>query len=266
MEDLLTSAEIKGILEEAKNPEYADPLVLHLAANKTSIRRTCSKTGIVLINGNHWTGYQHIMDRHSLTSRIPYWEGDKLGNPSKFPLGLTAEGIVNIASTIFHKKNISYDRNKSPDIFDIYIASYATRENELIKFSVVTYKETGIIHTFYVSDNRKPFNKKKILDLRQGWFSESYDCMRCIKTLTMSYYDSANIEKFKVIARYIEPKNVQRWYIQVNSEAGEPIFTTLIKEDKLSRNNNIILESQRLNFSDVSWIEKIIKRITNNTL
>lgn len=232
-ENLLSTEEIAQVLLEAQNPEYSDPLLLHLESKKTSIRNVYGR--LILVHGNHSTGYRHIADRHTLTSRIPYWDSEgKLDNPSRFPLGMTSFQFVQAASQIFKEENKNELKNKRPELFDCYIGNFKYHDGPELQCTLLTYTQTGIIHSFFISNNRKPFNKKKVLDLRQGWITTAtHDLVRCIKTFEMPYFDRQNVEVFKVIIRNLEVDGIARWYIQVNAPGGQPLLTTFIKEEKI---------------------------------
>lgn len=262
IEDLFNTTEIQQILLESKHPDYSNPRLLHLGSKKTSIQGVSNNGNLILAYGNDSTGYKHIIDRHSLTSRKPYWnEHSKIGNPSKFPLGLSALKYLNIASVIFKNENKSTEKNSRPDLFDVYVGKHNLKNETPIELTLVTYKDTGIIHSFYVSDNKKPFNKKKIINLRQGWSSGNHDLMNCIQTIEIPYFDSNNIKQFKIIIRHFEIRKIEKWYVQVNSSQGKPILTTFIKEQKREQRVDIAIRTVQIDFSDITWVEKIIKQI-----
>ena len=261
-EDLLNVDEIREILIEAKNPQYTDPFILNLGRKKTSIFRVSKNTGLILINGNKWTGRVHIDCRHNLTSRIPYWDKNgKIGNPSKFNLKLITVSYMQIADQIYKSYNLNKKKNHRPEDFEVYIGKASYMEIPEVEYTLVLYKNTKIIHSLYVSSNKKPFNKKKTLDLRQGWISGSYNVMDCIQTFMVPYYDSNNNVKFKIIIRYDEVSYIDKWYIQINFDNGEPKLTTFIKSNCNTSRTSFQSRLSQLDFSNVTWIEKIIKKM-----
>ena len=262
IEELFDLTEIQQILLEAKHPDYSNPDLLHLGSKKTSIQGVSNNSDLILVYGNDSTGLKHIIERHSLTSRKPYWSDEgKIGNPSKFPLGLSVQKYLEIASKIFNSTNKNEEKNSRPDVFDVYVGRHRLKNEAAIELTLVTYKDTGIIHSFYVSDNKKPFNKKKIVNLRQGWSSGSHELMNCIQTIKIPYFDTNNVKRFKIIIRHFEIKKVERWYIQVNSSHGDPVLTTFIKEQKREERVDIAIRIVQIDFSTITWVEKIIKQI-----
>jgi len=184
VEELLTHDEIQAILIEAQNPDYSNPYLLHLGSKKTSIQGVSAETGLILVHGNEFTGCKHIAERHCLTSRKPYWnEKGSLGNPTKFRLGLSNREYLKLASKIYKPENKNEHKNNRPADFDLYIGICEDNSGQSFEYRLLTYKSTLIIHSFFLSDNIKPFNKEKVLNLRQGWSKASHDLMKCIQTV-----------------------------------------------------------------------------------
>lgn len=263
-EELFNHEELQQITEEARNPIYSEPNVIHLGSKKLSIIGVAKTNGLTLVYGNEWTGYKHIIERHSLASRKPYWnETNKIDNPSKFRLNLAPIDYLNVASEIFKPTNINQGKNNNPNVFDVYIGLYTHKDGMQVEYKLITYKNSKIIHTFFVNDNKKPFNKKKILNLRQGWVNSSHNYKNCIQTFDFSYYDYADIPHFKVIMRYCEIEQNEKWYIQVNSANGSPLLTTFVNEFKRENKIATAFRMIQIDFENITWIEKIIKQIIN---
>jgi hypothetical protein len=261
-QELFNIEELRQIAEEAQNPIYSEPNLIHLGSKKLSIIGVAQTNGLIMAYGNEWTGYKHIIDRHSLTSRNPYWnENNKMDNPTKFSLRLAPIEYLDVASQIFKPENKDSENNKNPQIFDVYTGTCKYRDGKEIEYRLITYKDSKVIHTLFINGNKKPFNKKKILNLRQGWVNASHDIKNCIQTLHFKYFDHNNIALFEVVLRYSEVKKSEKWYIQVNLEDGSPYLTTLIKESEVESELPVPFKMNRLDFSDVSWIEKVIKKI-----
>ncbi len=265
-EELFTSEELQQIIQEAENPIYLNPNLVHLGSKKLSINGVSSENGLILVYGNEWTGFKHIFERHSLTSRKPYWEENgKIGNPTKFRLNLAPIEYLALAAKIFKQENIDLSKNKSPELFDVYIGTFKHGDGLEVEYKLVTYKNTKVIHTFFVTDNKKPFNKKKVLDLRQGWTNASQDYMNGVKTFEIPYFDNNNIKLFVVINRQLDVLKKERWYIQVNSKDGLPFLTTFIKEFDLMNDLPVPFQMSKLDFGNITWIEKIIKQILDGS-
>ena len=170
----LSIDEINQVLEEVKHPKYSRSNLLHIGTNKLSIRDTSKDTDLILIYGNEDFGYKHIVDRHCLYSKKAFWkENGKLDNQSRFSSDLPPLDYIWLAEKIYKEKNKNLFKNKFPELFDLYIGKYGNEKLPDTEYKLLTYKNTGIIHTFYVSENKKPFNKKRILDFQEGFVSTS---------------------------------------------------------------------------------------------
>jgi len=143
MENLLTEIEVEKILSDLKKDEYRNDGISHLGRNKTSIILHSKESGLILIRGNEDTGYEHILNRHSLFSRIPYRD-----NPSKIRLEMPPIEWLTVLSKIFKNENLNIEKNQFPDKFDLYQGEHEHFDNKKIRYRLITYKNTGIIHTF----------------------------------------------------------------------------------------------------------------------
>lgn len=258
-EILFTDEELIYIIEKAKDPKYSRLNLLHVGQNKLSIRGVSQVDGLILAYGNGSTGYKHIDERHSYYSRKPYWQNDRMDNPTKFSHDIAPINYLFIASQIFKPENKNLEKNNNPEVFDLFIGLSKDRFGIELEYKLILYKGTKVIHTFFVNDNKKPFNKKKVINLRQGWVSCSHDLSNCIQTFYFSYFNSDNIARFKVIVRYIEVEEKEKWYIQVNSNDGIPCFTACIKEILIKQKLSLPIRMMQLDFEDVLWVERIIK-------
>lgn len=265
MEKLLSQKEIDDILEEAKNPRYSAPNTLFFTFRKTHIFRVSRESGLILIHGDEHTGLEHIMFRHDKSSNKAYWNKDgKLENQSKFRLGLAPLEYIAVASKLYKSENKNDDKNRRPENFDLYIGEYSHKDNVKAEYTLITYRDTGIIHTFFVSDNKKPFNKKKILDLRRGWAYGSETPLK--QKLKIPYYDANNFELFTILIEYSKGSNAEEWFIRLNGEKS--LKEKIIKVGEKERKAHPILGNDagariiQLNYLEgQSWIEKHIKRI-----
>jgi hypothetical protein len=252
-------------MNEAKKSVYYEPNLHHIGFERTSIIDVSKKNGLILANGNEWTGYKHIMERHSLSSRKPYWKGAKLDDPTKFRPELAPVEYMIVAESIYKPDNLRNDKNKRIDEFDLYIGIFKHFDGKEVEYKLLVYKNTKVIHTFYVNENKKPFNKQKILDLRQGWSKGSYNVMNCIETSEISYYNQDNTVVCKLIVIFDQITGIESWYVQKNSDNGIPFISTCIRKQAVSSRIIMPFYLDYLDYEDISWAEKIIKQIINNS-
>ncbi len=264
-EKLLTNNEIELILKESVDPKYHIDDLLHLGGKFTSIKRISKKTGLILIKGNDSTCFDHILVRHHPMSKAGYWihgEKIKLNNPSKFSLDtIPIFDFLKIADEIFKPENkVTDQRNKRPDTFDLYIGKFTNNKNLSMDYKLLLYQGTLIIHNLYPS--KKTFNKKRIIDLRQGFTSSSRNLMQGIHEYKMPYYDHLNVERAIVIIRLQTHNGKEDWYIQINDKKGIPIFTYLTASKIVDSYIDMPIRLTSLDYhEDCSTIEKIMKKL-----
>jgi len=265
-EELFSITELTEITNEAINPIYSEPNLIHLGTNKTSIRGVSGANGLILAYGNAHTGYQHIYERHSQSSRMPFWdESGKIGKPTKFPLNFAPVDYLYVASTIYKETNICLKKNKRPETFELYIGTYHHKKGRSVEYSLLVYKNSKVIHTFFINENSKPFNQKRHVNLKQSWVTGNHTLFENIQTFTFSYYDNSDIELFKVLIRYDGNVKKERWYVQVNPISDRPFVTTHLKEVDVVKSDQYMINLFSYEFDDVSWIEKIIKTMLLGT-
>ena len=267
-EILLTTDEINSILKDSTDPKYQIENLFHLGGKVTTIQRISKKSGLILIKGNESTGFDHIMVRHHPTSKAGHWiitDEVKLDNPSRFSLGtVPIYDFLHIADEIFKIENkITDDRNKKSATFDLFIGKYTDRKNRTMKYKLLLYKDTLIIHNLI--PDKKTFNKKKVLDLRQGFSSASCNDMRGLHTYTIPYYDHLNIERAKIIVRLQTHNGKEDWNIQINDNNGGPIYTHLALTKTVKSYLQMPWRMTSLDFQeDLSEIEKTMKELLND--
>lgn len=261
MEDLLNKEEIKSIIRDSKKEEFSNDAVVHMGNNKTSIILHSHKSGLILVRGNKDTGYEHIFDRHSLLSRNPFWDKNgKIGKPTKFRMETAPIEYLTIAEQIFKKENLNTEKNTSPDKFDLYIGDFNHFDSKKVEYKLITYKSTGIIHTFFVSSNKKPFNPKKIIDLRKGWVKATHFPSSGIQLFNFSYFDVNDTEVVKVFVECSSVKKKEEWAIELYNDKGSLVSKKIIKVlDYIE--TGIHDKMEQLDFGDISWLEKEIKQV-----
>lgn len=261
MEELLTEDEIILIIDESKNDRYSDSSRIYPVGLKTSIFKVSRKSGLILVHGNEDTGYNHIFNRHSQWSRMPYWKEGEIGNPTKFKLSVAPIDYLTVADAIFLHHDVA--RKNVNNQFDVYEGKFRHRDNEEIPYRLLTYKDTKIVHTLY--PKQAPSNKSKkpkLKNLRQGFAGNCSEDMRSgIQYFEYSYYNQKDVEIFKVILRSILAERKEKWYIQVNDTEGNGIVTTIIKTEPLTQRIELPFRVSPFTFSNVSWIEVEIAKI-----
>ena len=224
-EKLLTVEEIELILSESDDPKYKIKNLLHLGGLPTTIQRISQKTGLILIKGNDDTGFDHIMIRHHSMSKGT----QKLDNPSQFSLGtVPIYDLLNIADSVFKVENKVLDhRNKRPDTFDLFIGPYTDKKGGTMDYKLFLYKDTLIVHNLI--PNKRTFNKKKVVDLVQGFSGGTSYEGRGLEIYHVPYFNNLNIERAVVIVRLQTTTGQENWVVQINNKNGEPICTHFVE-------------------------------------
>jgi hypothetical protein len=262
---LLTTEEINLIIKESSDSKYQIDNLFHLSGIHTTIQRVSKKTGLILIKGNDATGFDHIMVRHSPTSKSGHWikgEKIKLDDPSRFSLStIPIFDYLAIADDVYKSENIVSDkRNKEPETFDLFIGKYTDRKGRSMDYKLLLYKGTPIIHN--IIPHKKTFNKKKVLDLRQGSIISTLNDMKGIHSYYIPYYDHLDIERAKIIIRLQTHIGQENWNIQINDKDGRPLFTHMTDTRKVEKYLQLPFRHINLDYQeDLSGIEKIIKRL-----
>lgn len=252
--DLLTLDEIVQVQTEAQRLRDEGKRRLYLRSGKTGIYQLSSKSDLILVHGNEATGFEHIVLRHSLVSNEPFWKDGKRGHPSKFPLGDTFQ-FLEVAEAIYKPENRAVEEL---DTFDVYVG-YAPLTNTLqLKFKLLCYKGTGIIHTLYPSENKNPFNKKRILNLKQGRVSAKVDLISGAVTFTMPYLDIQDTIIANFVVIYEPQLRKEKWYVV---DASSPTNRRHIQDVNVIVEVPIPIRIGQLDFMDMAVVEKHIKNI-----
>jgi len=263
--NLLTIDEINLILKESNDPKYQIENLVHIGGTHVTIQRISKKTGLILIKGNDFTGFDHIMYRHHPASKVGHWKigkPTKLDNPSMFNLGtVPIYDFLNIADDVYKPENKILEKNKKPEMFDLYIGKSKNKKNKDIEFKLLLYKDTRIIHNLY--PQKKSFNKKTVLNqLRQGFSSGSWNTMSSIHKYSIPYYDNLNIERAKVIITLNINNGNEDWFIQINNSLGLSLNTQLVHSKVVKSYVDIPFRLTSLDYhEDLSVIEKKIKNM-----
>jgi len=263
MEDLLNKDEISEILNQVDKEKFSNDKIIHLGQKKTSIVIHSKNSGLILIHGNEDTGLEHIFNRHSLVSRMHKWNNKgKMDNPSKFRIENAPIDYLKIANKIFQPKNKNIKNNQRPDQFDLYIGDYLHFDSTKAEYTLLTYKNTSIIHTFFLSSNKKPFNPKKVIDLRKGWTSSEYNPAKGLQIFSFSYFDSDERKKAKVIVKCNSVTDKEEWYVELYNDDGSLKLKKLVDERKHEK-MEVMDRTSILDFGNTNWIEKIIRDLLN---
>jgi hypothetical protein len=268
----LSNEEIQIVMNDARNPIYDNQNFLFCYGDNLthlSIIRKSTK-GLILIEGNQATGFTHIHNRHELYSNFHYWNDEgKLDNPSKFSIySVPIDSYPSIADDLYCLENLCCEKNKHKDKFDLYIGQSETVENKSVKYRLLLYKDTKIIHTLF-PDNGDKSKPKKVSHFNyvKGNILISIPLIEeDVVNFEIPYLNLELIERYRFIIRRNYSEHNERIYLQVNSSSGIPFIVHLKGERPiLERIKNEVL-ANFLEYNDLLTFQKIIMEYENNRI
>ncbi len=222
-EGLLTEEEMRSIEEDvASNPIWRHPFVLTIGKFPTSVEKVTPKNGLIFIKGNDQTGYQHIVNRHAAVYNQPTWKqkdgASILNNPTRFSPNTPPIRYPEIADKIFDTVNLNKCSNTCPERFDVIEGDY-TDDIETVKYRLVLYKGTRIIHSFYPVDRK--LKRKKLIDLVKGNVTYTKFAHRSIVLFRLPYLNEWGEEVFRVSIFQYHRENREEAIVEAFDSRGE---------------------------------------------
>jgi hypothetical protein len=284
MKGILTKEHILHVEKEAQNPMYRMQGVISfaMAAKSPFAIIKITPKGLIFIQGTDDTGFKHIHQRHSGNSQNDYWvnfydnkgkvveKKDNLGrkklsldNPSSFhPHSIPIFDYLNIADQVFGTQNLNNEKNKKKDVFDVYDGLASGINKNEIKYRLLTYKDSKIVHTLIPLT--KKFNKqeKRIIHFARQNPKSITKLLNNDFQIEIPYKDEFQIIRYVVIVRNdIHDESKEKWYIQVNSPYEAPLVTEYFG----SREKDFDIYSEgylrRLENVDFTPLEKMMKKM-----
>jgi hypothetical protein len=261
VEKLLTIKEIEIIQQTVRlNPALRHPNVISGGNERTSIYKVSPICGLVFVKGDGDTGFSHINDRHSYWSEKYYWKEEgkhaRLDNPSKFsrksiPIG----DYINIADQLYSPENLNIEKNRSPDLFEMYTGIVRDENNGESKYHMLIYKSTKIVHTLF--PHSKTHNKKKHINYRRGKPKGKMWLEPFRSSIVVPYLDSRDrvVFSFQVL-KDLERKTEQG--ILINHKLDKHL---VLFERDIDHIEEIGKDVEMMERADLSQVERIIKKI-----
>ncbi len=277
-EILFTQQELSSIEGFAfKNPQFRDPRLMNITKNSTDLVTLSPIQGLIFVKGNQYTGFDHIHQRHEQWTSKPNWIESKDGN-GNVDIRLQNQGLFrkdsvpifdycNIAESVYKKENLNIEKNKRPELFEMYTGEHIHKDSTSAKYNLLVYKGTKVVHTLYPQSNKNNPKRVKGFKYTRGGVSGSWNLMNAIITIKIPYLNHKNIEKYILIFRKVLPKNIEMAIVQVNNNAGNPWRSVILGERKIDSNNYRDglnqMELTRLQYADLRELEKYILEIDN---
>jgi len=226
MEKLFSPEDIAAIKEDAAEnfDTYWDVRVATGNATERTIMTISKLKDLIFVTGNEHTGWEHLRDRHAPYSFRNYWMLNskgvmKLQDPSKFhPEMMPILDYVKIADAIFTEENRNTEKNKRPNLFDVYIGSYSFKQ-ECVNYRLVLYKETKIVHTLFPeTSNYKTGNSTKYA---KGTASTGFIFPPGYNDLRVPYLNAKELPAYSILFRKFLSEMIERVMIVVHDATGE---------------------------------------------
>lgn len=263
-ENLLSAAEIHWVENAVNNTSalkysYAIGEVSH----RLSILKVTSEKGLIFIWGDCDTGFNHLNDRHNYWSEKTYWENKnqiiKLSDPSKFSKeSLPIIDYPKISEAIYVEENLNIEKNKHPEIFDVYIGEVEDDTKKLLRYRMVLYKGTKIVHTLFPEQTKH--NKKRVeINLRRGRAKGKFYIEQCKIDIEVPYYDNNDIAIYSFQSCRDFNKKLESGLL-INHQSGK-IYNLF---DRQLENLNMLeykMEIEKVDLADLNKVEKCIKEL-----
>lgn len=230
-EILFSYEELNSIQESARKNSYLkDPMYVAISKHPTGVLTLSSIHGLIFAKGNEYTGFEHIVQRHEQWTSRPHWiksidENDNnyfrlqdqgLFRPDSFPI----YDYCMIADSLYKNENLNVEKNKRPDLFEMYTGEYTHQDLEISKYNLLIYRGTKVVHTIYPQSNKNNPKRVKGFNYSRGGASSSWDFKNSITMIEIPYFDHNNIVRYLLIFRKVSDKLTV--IIQINDNLGNP--------------------------------------------
>lgn len=278
LEILFTCEELNSIEDYvAKNPQLRDPMLMNITKHPIEVVKVSPEYGLIFAKGNKFTGFDHIHQRHEQWTSVPKWleSKDENGNVN---IRLQNQGLFRkdsipffdyckIAESIYKKENLNCEKNKRPELFEMYSGEHTHKDGIASKYNLIVYKNTKIVHTLYPQSNKNNPRRVKGFNYSRGGVSGSWDVMNSSVMIKIPYLDHNEITKYILIIRRLLHENIEMAIVQVNNNEGKPWKSVIIGERYLDSKDCTEglnqMELMRWQYADLRDLEKKILEIIN---
>lgn len=272
-EILFSHEELKSIEYFAfRNPQFRDPFLMNTTKFPTDISKISPIHGLIFPKGNDHSGFDHIHKRHEQMTNTPKWIETtnalgnveiRLQNQSLFRKDSTPFfDYCNIAESIYRMENLNIEKNKRPEVFEMYTGVYTHKDGTESKYNLLIYKGTKVVHTLYPQSNKNNPERVKGFHYSRGSVSASYESTNSVVTIEIPYLTHQQAIKYVLIIRRILPQNIEKAFVQVNDNSSNPWKSTYLGEREIDfKTQNLVLSQTELikwQYADLRVLEKLI--------
>lgn len=241
-EEILFSYEELNLIQESalKNSYLRDPMFVAISKQPTGVLTLSPIHGLIFAKGNEYTGFEHIVQRHQQSR--PHWIKSSDENDNNY-FRLQDQGLFRpdsvpiydycmIADSLYKNENLNVEKNKRPDLFEMYTGEHTHQDLETSKYNLLIYRGTKVVHTIYPQSNKNNPKRVKGFNYSRGGASSSWDFKNSITMIEIPYFDHNNIVRYLLIFRKVSDKLTV--IIQINDILGNPwksVFVGRLKID-----------------------------------
>lgn len=255
-EILLTTDEIEEIKIKAKHSILNNPGIIgQFTKFKTDIFSISPNKKLIFIQGDNFTGLQHINMRHRFyTNAHSKISENEFVTTSRFSkTGGTLFDYQKISEAIYTPENIDPKNNK-PFVFDVYKGKVNG-----IEYRLIIYRETKIVHTLFPIEKKKSKKKFEKTDIVAQW----HDPMTLLAVIP--YFDSNQILRYGIGITLYPNEQRENWRILIYENEKVVKHVDLV-EQKVEYRFDIGIRIQEINYMNVDNLEAIIYKIENGEI
>ncbi|MBL7913051.1 MAG: hypothetical protein JNJ41_18455 [Bacteroidia bacterium] len=222
-ERLLNRDEIESIILKSASlnivyPKDIEPFFVGMEL--TSILKISKINRLIFVKGNIYTGFDHIHARHDFFSEELFFVDEKVDQPTRFSSKIVP--IVDyprVADSIYSDLNKS-EKNKRPDLFDIYDGVFDSTCSLKGKYRLILYKNTRVVHTLFPIDNNKKKKKKSKTNLGRGRLQTDKNINSDTYKIAIPYFDARHKLKYLIILYNSIAERKTEFVIQSHDNKG----------------------------------------------
>jgi hypothetical protein len=194
---------------------------------------TISPLGLIHIEGNEDTGWQHISERHGYYSGKGYFGSGALGTPNKFTKqSIPIYDYRDVADDVFRFGKLDDKPHSDGQLFLKYKGKsrrYTGSDGTEKDFHLVLYRGTKIVHSLYPSKNLEGKLPKRVLDgfiRANDKISFEHKISDNFLMVYIPYENTEGIIRYTIMFKIDKETQQTKGYIQTHALNGCPIFIT----------------------------------------
>lgn len=268
MERLFTSIELLSIEENvSKNKMFRNPFVMNIYPYNDikNILRVSQINGLILVEGNLDTGFEHIYNRHEFwTESVQVTQVEDELKKKNHPTKFRTDNIPHIDYCEIADSVYSVSSKNSTVDFDIFLGNHIHKDASKREYKLLLYRDTKVIHTLYPTKALNNIKQLSEFNFIRGNISCSEDYKNSIIETRIPYLDLDKKLKYVVVIlknRYERRSTIS---IELINELGVVYGHTTPEIIEYKKFISLIHEQIFWQYADLRNIESQIKKIENN--